>query len=73
MIRKDGWFQILMVQNIALYNLIKPLILLILCLSNFLYKQNNLDIYTVDMLSQPNMATSSGLYGKMFFHTILWE
>ena len=27
----------------------------------------------VDKLSQPNMATSSGMYGKMFCHTILRE
>ena len=29
--------------------------------------------FCVDKLSQPNMATSSGLYGKMFIHTISRE
>ena len=36
-----------------------------------LYIQNS--DFVVDKLSQPNMATSSGLYGKMFSHTTLRE
>ena len=38
-----------------------------------LYIQNSENNFVVDKLSQPNMAASSGLYGKMFNHTILRE
>ena len=38
-----------------------------------LYIQNSENNVVVDKLSQPNMAASSGLYGKMFSHTIFRE
>ena len=53
-------------QKVDQGNFINPLILLILCLSTSLYTEQ-INIYAVDKLSQPNMAASSGLYGKMFF------